>query len=252
MAIVTNIGDSGVYIYRSVNGLGIPDEEKEFAQIIDQAIEQGLSSLNNEIKKMKLGKEKVIIYWKFGHLIRKIFEDYKVLNSELSYFFMNVRFRAKPYDLFLAEDRGGRSHILYCYRLGKYPYNKAVAMKWSEWSYLLDSPGGDKFDDWFGVKLDEESKKLTRPYVRFLAQTINAILKNFDISDFEKDELERCYEGAWNIALYVVYGLSDISVDDAKKTVKIKIGQDLISLSQLISGEKSAQEYRMAICGYLE
>lgn len=201
MAIIINIKENGAFEYSSVKGVGISEEDKENARKLNDLTKKEMFKITS-VKKIDGGlKNKVSAYWSFGFILRKILETGLVLPGEKRLYWKNVRLHA-PKE-FLVKDRGlNRIHIEYCFRLAGYRKNLAVRRKWSEWVYLFDSPsinGENRFDEWDKEKIENEKNYTSRKSTRNFIQCTNSILEKIETKDLDKDELFRCYEGAWRL-----------------------------------------------------
>jgi hypothetical protein len=196
----------GVPEYRSAGGPGASEAERQKAQELDELLKARLAQLYSRLvaqkKLSKDGKGDVEVYWAFGAEIRNIFEGSGLVNPrERAYFHMAVRLHA--HKSFLGKDRSpSRGHVAYCFRLGGFPQQRALALNWGEWVTLFDSAGINaeaRFDHWLQHQMGEGGS-LTRQKVRLLASCINSMLGKVETRDLSDDELYRAFDGAWRLS----------------------------------------------------
>jgi hypothetical protein len=165
-----------------------------------------------------------------------------VKREEQVYFEKNVRLHAPS--VFLAKDRSAdRRHIDYCMRLASYDKEKAMKMKWGEWVELFDRNKEARFDEWFDDKTASENKILKRKFIRRFTKAKNAILQGIETKDLEGDELYRCYEASWLIAVNLEEK-EEKNVKDFQKTVLQKMKKNKNAVGGLISGSLSPEAYQ--------
>lgn len=198
MAVVIGQSDSGARIYRSVNGIDVSSHEQAKADKLDNNIMSSLLSLVSELTSDGYldKKEKVAMYWKLGKLTNSLLSTSALVPAEMVYFFDNVKLRMP--DQFSREDRGpNRQHLKYCHRLGTYDESTALALKWSEWSYLFDLShinNEDRFDAWFNDNLGKDPDFFHRERVRLMGKVLNVFFYKVETSDLSEQELKRCYD----------------------------------------------------------
>ena len=244
MTIIVKYDEKGIPLFRSTKGVGSSGEERQRARELDDLLKTGLEKLAKKLIRSKVlkkqGKGNVKAYWELGELLRRIFESKArdganlVDKSEKHLFWLNISIHTPKY--LTAKNRGAnRNHIEYCFRLAGLPQEKALRMNWGEWVYLFDSPNINKehrFDRWFETKIDDKYNEITREVIRLFAKCINAILNKIETKDLNNDELIRCYEGAWLLALTITK--SNKSEDETKINALIK---DIGTIKRNLIGE---------------
>lgn len=256
MAIVVKIEESGKFLFDSIKGLGISEEDKEKAIQLNDLIKKKMIQLTKHLKNLKAmiknrTRNKVEAYWRFGTVLRKIFFESGLIEpSEKKLFWLNVRLHT-PHEL-LAKDRGpNRMHIAYCFRLAGYPKKLALKREWSEWVYLFDSPfinSEERFDNWDKTKIETEHDYTPRENTRFFIQCLNSILKDVETKDLTDEELIRCYEGSWSLSKKLIDKLGTSS-DKPKKDFKTFIRNKSNYIGQLIDGKIAPEEFAKIIIG---
>jgi len=194
-------------LYQSLGSLGSTEQDRSRADKLDEALEQRIKRLLNDLKRKELTPEKVgkgstETYWEMGRALRDVADKEKLLDkAELPLFWQNAKIYI-PGEL-LYRDRGPyREHLWYCYRLGGYPKELADKMSWGEWATIFDSTGINqeiRFDGWFKSKLSEQQEHIGRSWIRTFAPCVNAMLGNIYTPDLSETELFSCYEAAWRI-----------------------------------------------------
>ena len=262
MAVIVKYNDKGDAEIKSLNGIGIPPEERNQAIALDALIKKEIDALVKRLKKGKAiskarEKGKVDAYWEFGSVLRNIFLNSGLIKqSEKSLFYESVKYHAGLVAKnLLAEDRSAaRNHLDYCFRLSGYPKEIALALQWSEWVFLLDSSSINReirFDEWFRDIIRDYKEFLDRETLRAFAKILNALIKDIETGDWKTEQLLNCYNGAWKILVNLraseFYQQSDSrkKVIDAVRNCAIK---NKMFFAQLMDGKFSDVDYAEKIC----
>ena len=160
-------------------------------------------------------------------------------------------------DELLYKDRGPyREHLWYCFRLGGYPKELVIKMKWGEWVTIFDSSGINqekRFDRWFKNTLTEQKLLLSREVIRIFAPCVNSVLGNIDIGDLSDDELFNCYDAAWHLTFMCVDKKRQISeIKFSRKEVQKSIENHLGILDAVMDGSMSSYDYAVTILDSLK
>lgn len=250
MAVIVKIDENGKYLFDSIKGLGVSEEDKEKAIKLNELIKEQMVELVAKLKNTGLvagnnARNKVEAYWEFGTTLKKIFETGLVDPNEKKLFWFNVRMHA-PEGL-LAKDRGpNRIHVAYCFRLAGYPKFLALKREWSEWVYLFDSPfinSEERFDNWDKIKIENEDNYTTRENTRLFLQCLNNILKDVETRDLTDEELRRCYEGSLALSKELI---SSSKYSD-KEILKNVIANESGYIGQLMDGKITPKEFVKSI-----
>jgi hypothetical protein len=262
MAVVVKYNEKGDAEIKSLNGVGIPPEERNKAFSLDALIKKEITALVKRLKKdnaLPKARErgKVDAYWEFGSVLRNIFLNSGLIKpSEKSLYYESVKYHtgllAKS---LLAEDRSNaRNHLEYCYRLSGYQKEIANELQWSEWVFLLDSSSINKeirFDDWFRNIIKQHKEILNRESLRAFAKVLNSLIKDIETSDWNNEQLLNCYNGAWKILLFLRESEPFKENDSRKKlleSIKQCAQQNKNLYAQLLDGKISDDEFAKKIC----
>jgi len=249
MAVIVKINEKGEFEYGSIKGLELSEAEQKKALDLNNRIKKEMLKLSRLVKhaKNKL-RNKVELYWNFGYILRRIFDEESVNPAEKKLFWINVWLHA-PKEL-LAKDRGpNRIHMAYCFRLAWYPKNIALKRKWSEWVYLFDSPfinGESRFDEWDKAKMEKEKSYVLRKNTRLFIQCLNSILGNKATKDLSDNELLRCYDVAWQLTKNLVKH-KKLQVADLKDKLKKIIHQKNNLIGGVMDGEIDVDRFAQEI-----
>jgi len=244
MTILIGYDSKGNPEFQSSTGAGSSEYERQKAIELDQILQKRLSNLNKEIKNdQSKNKSKCFIYWLFGKLLREIMAEGLVKQNELFLFWKNVRLRA-PKEV-MAKDRGpNRIHSYYCFRLAEYEKSVALKMEWSEWSELFDRKGinnEERFFFWHSKKLISDPLSNSRKNIRMFTKILNLLVNGLETSDLRDDELERIYEGAWQLANEL------LESNQSKEFIKQNKQNILKKSADLMDGKIKPEEFARII-----
>lgn len=103
-------------------------------------------------------------------------------------------------DRILRASRGpARNHLEYCFRLGQFPRELAVQLRWAEWVYFFDSltvRQERRADKWLLLLLQRE-QELDRKLFRRFSENLNKKLRKKDTSVLTDSELFKIYDSTW-------------------------------------------------------
>ncbi len=242
--------------YQSIGSLGISTSEQQQADQLDARLERSIGDLigflaNKGLMPEKKGKGSLEAYWELGRCLRAIADSKDFENlAELPLLWRNAKMYI-PEEL-LYKDRGPyREHLWYCFRLGGYPKDLAMKMKWGEWVTIFDSSGINqekRFDDWFNLTLAKQKGLISRELIRIFAPFVNVMLCNIDISDLSEVELFNCYEAAWHLTFMCSDRRSSTSkAKFDRKHIQKSIESNLGLLDAIMDGSMSSYEYASTI-----
>jgi hypothetical protein len=251
MAVIVKIVENGKFLFSSVKGLGISENDQKRAIQLNELIIQEMAKLVAKLKRLRIKvdiktRNKIEAYWEFGSILRKIFFESGLVDpTERKLVWLNVRMHA-PSGL-LAKDRGpNRIHIDYCFRLANYPKSLALKREWSEWLYLFDSPfinNEERFDEWDKTKIEADAAYVNRENTRLFIKCLNAILKDIETKDLNDEELFRCYEGAWKISKKLINDFGSTDSNEFKLKIKSTLSGKSNYVGQLIEGIMNPEEF---------
>ncbi len=250
MAVIVSKKD-GIKTYRILLGANLSDEDNKKADKLDEITEKEIKSLIKKLKREKLFGEDikkigVKAYWHIGNILAKIADNKELLNPvERPLYWENAKIYL-PKEL-LKEDRSiHRVHLEYCYRLGKFSYNKARKLKWGEWVYLFDSPNINaelRFDKWLSELMDDQNEKFDRKAIRIFVQLLNTLIGNIDTESMTDKELFPCYQTAWLIKKesYEKYGNAEFKA--YKEAILKKIKNNNSRLTEVMDNKLKPKEF---------
>ncbi len=231
--------------YQAVGGIGLSQGDRERADRLDEFIEKEITELVGRLDRSGLlPKEKtrgtIKAYWLLGRVLQKIanspdFGD----KAELPLLWRNIKLYVP--DSLLYKERGPyREHLWYCFRLGSFPFQLVKKMNWGEWVTIFDSGGinqEQRFDGWFGRKLEDTPTKVEREWIRIFAPCVNELLGNIDTGDLSDRELSNCYETAWQIvALWHAERSQNPSYRVSRADLQSAIAKNLGALDSVMEG----------------
>jgi hypothetical protein len=254
MTVIVDFDARGNPQYQSAYGVGSTEAERQRAQELDSLLQKEMANLKSRLVKSRLlagqPKGNVELYWEVGQVLREVFYNSGLIDpSERHLYWLNARLHV-PTEL-QAKDRGpSRLHLEYCFRLAGFSKERALRMKWGEWVYLFDSPAINRearFDPWLDQRMQAAPGRFTREDIRLLAQAINGLLHNIETSDLGKEELLRCYEGAWSIKERLRSKFGALSDDALKQTLRSGLRNEHKQIGELIDGQVSPDAFAAAV-----
>jgi len=247
--------------YQSIGSLGISTQEQEHADRLDESLKKSIQDLekylaNKGLMPDKKGKVSLEAYWELGRCLNSIVESDDFENiAELPLLWRNAKMYI-PEELLYKERGPYREHLWYCYRLGGYPKELVMKMKWGEWVTIFDSSGINqekRFDDWFKYTLAEQKELISREVIRIFTPCVNAMLGNIDIIDLSDTELFNCYKAAWHLAFMCVDKENSVlEIKLSRKEVQKSIESNLGILDAVMDGSMSSYEYAVTILDSLK
>lgn len=242
--------------YQSIGSLGVSVKEQERADRLDKNLEKSIKNLekylsNKGLMPDKKGKGSIEAYWELGRCLNNVAnsDDFENI-AELPLLWRNAKMYIS--EELLYKERGPyREHLWYCFRLGGYPKELVMKMKWGEWVTIFDSSGINqekRFDNWFKQILSQQKALLSRKIIRMFAPCVNAMLSNIDIGDLSDAELFNCYKAAWHLAFMCVDKENTIpEIKPIRKAVQKSIENNLGILDSVMEGTMSSYEYAITI-----
>lgn len=246
MAVVVGDNGRGSLVYRSANGIGISESEKNKADLLDHELIKSFCQLEKDpvFQGLLNQNEKCEVYWKIGKLLNHLLKKANLTAVEKPYFFLNAEFRAPS--CFIKKNRSiNRQHLVYCFRLGNYPKELAEKLKWSEWSFLFDRSGINqepRFDDWFSQTMKKFPNEFNRKTVRLFGKILNTILFKIETSDLQDIELNRCYETALAVCRKLLR-----KKNESPKDIVGKLKNYHTKIADVMAGDLSSSEFALLI-----
>jgi hypothetical protein len=253
MTIVVSYDKTGVPHFRSLGGPVVSEKEEEQARALDALIKKRLGTLVEQLKTAKKlktdGKGNVYLYWEFGRLLRDIYSTSGLVSpSERFLFYLNADLYAP--EQFKGKDRSRhRVHTDYCFRLGQFPKEKALRIKWGEWVTLFDSTGSSqepRFDKWIDKKMEDSPTDFNRSSVRTFVQIANTLLGKTETRDLSDVQLFNCYEAAWELRGLLLRGGNMEPLDRFKMLYRDRSSEVRKAFGKTMMGEISPIDFATA------
>jgi hypothetical protein len=231
MAVVVEINKNGKKSYKSANPGIISDDDLRKADKLDRLISIKLFDFIKENKIDKVKKDRVALYWELGKILRDIYFNSKLIgDEEKQLFFENIRIHL-PNDLFPKDDKTRKRNIpQQFFKLAGYPYELAIKIKWSQWSYLFDNKyliENTGFDKWFTEILKSNRYVFSESFTRLWAEGFNLLFKGTDISDWTESEFFKSLICSLNIVQKFVECGIEIDSRRIRKDVRISLMKTL-------------------------
>jgi hypothetical protein len=260
MAVVTKY-ENGKKIYRSLSGPGISEAEKTKADELDSLLKQKITDFVKKLERKKSTPQKekrksVDVYWQLGKILQEILDTPGLVKpAEKPLFWKNVQIHVP--DSFVKKDRSQRRiHLEYCYWLARVPKEIAERMSWSEWGYLFDarSVNRKKFRHWFYKKMKQEPEELNRRSIRLFIQCLNNTLGKIETSDLTDEELNRCYEAAWELRRRLLSLSNELNFSQLKQlNAKIREGikKNYTKIGEVMVNKITADSFAEAVLEHI-
>jgi len=242
-------------VYQSFGSPVTTQKDRNKAEKLDRIVERSIKKLISTLKKKhilpkKLGEGNSITYWEVGNALRDITSNRDLFNEvELPLLWQNVKMYISK-ELLYKERGPYREHLFYCYRLAGYPRELADKMSWGEWVTIFDSTGINqelRFDEWFKIKLSQQSTRLSRKWIRTFAPCVNVMLGNIHTPDLSNNELFNCYEAAWQIVREVEAKVVGQEANIDRSYLQAKIKTNIASLGRVMEGSLAATDFARII-----